>query len=108
MQERKREKGNNRTTRLLGLFAAASLLVVAGCDDDRIEICYDDDNDFRCDDDQSEVDPNSYVVVNGRKVGYLKSSAVEDIDMDRKSRVSSGSRAGSRGGIGKSSFFSGG
>ena len=47
MEERKRNRATTDTTRLLGLFAAASLLVASGCDDDRIEICYDDDNDFR-------------------------------------------------------------
>jgi hypothetical protein len=105
METRKGDKpARNRTTRLLGLFAAASLLVASGCDDGRLEICYDDDNDLLCDDDLSEVDTDSYVVINGKKVGYVKSSVVEDIDIDRKSRVSSGSR----GGIGKSSIFSGG
>lgn len=98
----KKRKGRS-TVRLLSLFAAAGLLVASGCDD-QVEICYDDDNDLLCDDDSSEVDPNSYVVINGKKAGYIKSSAVEDFEYDRKSRVSSGSR----GGIGKSSFFSGG
>jgi hypothetical protein len=104
MKAQKPAEAKNRTARLLGLFAAASLLVGSGCDSDQLEICYDDDNDYLCDDDQSEVDTDSYVVINGKKVGYVKSSAVEDIDFDRSSRVSSGSR----GGIGKSSFFSGG
>ena len=104
MEAQKEQRKRRSTTRLLGLFAAASLLVASGCDDDRLEICYDDDNDLLCDDDLSEVDADSYVVINGKKVGYVKSSVAKNFDSDRKTRVSSGSR----GGIGKSSFFSGG
>ncbi|GAA5346385.1 hypothetical protein [Planifilum fimeticola] len=68
MEEQKGQQRKRRsTTRLLGLFAAASLLVASGCDDNRLEICYDDDNDLLCDDDLSEVDADSYVVINGKK-----------------------------------------
>jgi hypothetical protein len=101
MEKSEARKGKSR--RLVGLFAAALItLPLSGCDDD-IEICYDDNHDNLCDDDGSVIDSDSYVVINGQKIGYVKNA---------DSLVSDGSSGGSgvyKGGVGKKSggFFGG-
>ncbi len=86
-----------KSRHLVGLFTAAMLVVpTTGCDDDGIELCYDNDLDNYCDDDMSTYNPNNYVVINGKKAAYIK---------DDSSYVSSGSGSGGKfkGGIGKKS-----
>lgn len=95
--ERTAQAEKKKSRRLVGLFAAAMLAVpTAGCDDDGIELCYDYDEDNYCDDDRSTYDPNNYVVINGKKVAYIK---------DESSYVSSSDGSGGKykGGIGKNS-----
>lgn len=66
-------KMKRKTSRLLGMFVASAMVVpVAGCAEDEVELCYDNDFDNYCDDDGSSYDPNSYVVINGKKEGYVK------------------------------------
>lgn len=63
-----------KTTRIVGLFTASLLVLpAAGCEDtDNVELCFDEDYNNYCDDDNSSYDPNSYVVINGKKIGYVK------------------------------------
>ncbi|SEN46647.1 hypothetical protein [Lihuaxuella thermophila] len=96
--EQTAQSEKKKSRRLVGLFAAAMLTVpAAGCDDDGLELCYDNDADNYCDDDHSTYNPNNYVVINGKKVAYIK---------DDSSYVSSGdddSGGKYKGGIGKNS-----
>ncbi|MCH5585300.1 hypothetical protein MK805_09995 [Shimazuella sp. AN120528] len=58
---------------VVSLFAS-SMLLLAGCDDndlDNYTLCYDNDNDQYCDDSSDQVDPNSYVVINGKREAYI-------------------------------------
>ncbi|MXQ52824.1 hypothetical protein [Shimazuella alba] len=55
---------------------ASSMLLLAGCGDkndlDDYTLCYDNDNDQYCDDDTSElIDPDSYVVIDGKREAYI-------------------------------------
>lgn len=86
-----------KSHKLVGLFSLAMLTIpLSGCaEKNGLEFCRDHNNDMLCDDDQSRVDPNSYVVINGRKMYYIK----------EESLVSSGyKKSGSyKSGIGNSS-----
>lgn len=63
---------DKKSKRLVGLFAAALLVMpTAGCANE-IELCYDDNGDKYCDDDGSRYNPNSYVVIDGKKEAYIK------------------------------------
>lgn len=65
-----------KSKRLVTLFAAAALMVpLAGCAEDDIELCYDDNRDGKCDDDGSTYDADSYVVVDGKTVAYIKNDS---------------------------------
>ncbi|WP_044641281.1 hypothetical protein [Risungbinella massiliensis] len=65
-----------KTKKLLTLFASVALMVpLAGCADDDIELCYDDNKDGMCDDDGSYYDKDSYVVVDGKTVAYIKNDS---------------------------------
>jgi hypothetical protein len=58
---------------VVSLFAS-SMLLLTGCDDNDLDdytLCYDNDNDQYCDDSYDRVDPNSYVVINGKREAYI-------------------------------------
>lgn len=59
-----------KTSRLVRLFASSLVVVpLAGCGDDsnQVEVCYDKNYDLRCDDDGERIDPNDYLVIDGKK-----------------------------------------
>ena len=83
-----------KSRHLVGLFTLAMLsFPLSGCNDKSDwEFCRDQNQDLLCDDDQSRVDPNSYVVVNGKKMYYIKeeslvSSGYKKTDSSYKSGI---------------------
>jgi hypothetical protein len=62
-------------SKLIVTLFASSMILMAGCDDnddlDDYTLCYDNDNDLYCDDSYDRVDPNSYVVINGKREAYI-------------------------------------
>ncbi|MBD1372206.1 hypothetical protein IC620_07495 [Hazenella sp. IB182357] len=76
----------HKTKKLVGLFASSVLLVpmTVGCEDanatpdfdDDIELCYDNDRDELCDDDGTSYNPNNYLVLDGKKVAYIKDQSL--------------------------------
>jgi hypothetical protein len=54
---------------------ASSMLLLAGCGEenelDDYTLCYDNNNDLYCDDSSELVDPNSYVVIDGKREAYI-------------------------------------
>lgn len=58
---------------VVSLFAS-SMILLAGCDDkdlDDYTLCFDNDNDQYCDDSYDRIDPNSYVVIDGKREAYI-------------------------------------
>jgi hypothetical protein len=84
-----------KSKQLVRLFTAALMTFpLTGCGDN-LDLCYDQNHDGLCDDDGSRYNPNSYVVINGKREAFLK----PDSDY-----VSSGSSSGGyKSGIGKKS-----
>ncbi|WP_037464331.1 hypothetical protein [Shimazuella kribbensis] len=56
---------------------ASSMLLLAGCGDldeydlDDYTLCYDNNNDLYCDDTSDPINPNSYVVIDGKREAYI-------------------------------------
>ncbi|MFC7439984.1 hypothetical protein [Laceyella putida] len=79
-----------KSKRLVQLFVAAMITVpLAGCGEDDVELCFDDNRDGRCDDDGSYYDPNNYVVKKGKRFAYIKSDSrlVTENDIDFKKGI---------------------
>ncbi|MFD1422423.1 hypothetical protein ACFQ4J_01540 [Laceyella tengchongensis] len=79
-----------KSQRLVKLFAAAMVAVpLAGCGEEDIELCFDDNRDRRCDDDGSYYDPDNYVVKKGKRFAYIKpdSRLVTENDVDFKKGI---------------------
>jgi hypothetical protein len=59
---------------VVSLFAA-SMFLLSGCDDqsdlDNYTLCYDIDIDSYCDDTGERIDPNSYLIINGKQEAYV-------------------------------------
>jgi hypothetical protein len=84
----------DRSKQLVKWFAVAMMTVPAvGCGVDadsyvvldgtqEIELCYDEDRNLRCDDDGSLYDPSSYLVIDGKRIAYVKYA---DVDYDGSS-----------------------
>ncbi|SDZ20627.1 hypothetical protein [Thermoactinomyces sp. DSM 45892] len=64
----------SRTAKLIGLFfASVAMVPLSGCSSGSdVEFCEDLDSDKFCDDDGSTYNPNSYLIKDGKKVGYVK------------------------------------
>lgn len=71
--------------KMVGLFVSALVLTpLSGCGSgsaNEIEVCYDNDYNNYCDDDDSFYDPNSYIVVDGVKQRiFVKESSIDSSD----------------------------
>ncbi|TCP69634.1 hypothetical protein [Baia soyae] len=65
----------SRTAKLVGLFVASVAMVpLSGCSSGSdLEFCDDQNADKFCDDDgKSTYNPNSYLIMDGKKAGYVK------------------------------------
>lgn len=58
-----------KTGKLVGLFASSVVVApLAGCDGgEEVDICFDVNNDRRCDDSNEFVNSDDYLVINGKK-----------------------------------------
>ncbi|SFX22877.1 hypothetical protein SAMN04487866_102257 [Thermoactinomyces sp. DSM 45891] len=64
----------SRTAKLVGLFVASvTMAPLSGCSSGSdLEFCDDLNSDKFCDDDGSTYNPNSYLIKDGKKAGYVK------------------------------------
>ncbi len=87
-----------KSHKLVGLFTLAMLTVpLAGCDDD-LELCVDQNRDRLCDDDQSEYDSDSYLVIDGKKKYYIKEESLVTAGYKKSGSYKSGIGKSSRSG----------
>ncbi|MDQ0415916.1 hypothetical protein J2Z48_000074 [Croceifilum oryzae] len=63
-----------RTAKLVGLFVASVVVApLSACSNGSdLEFCDDLNSDKYCDDDGSTYNPNSYLIMDGKKAGYVK------------------------------------
>lgn len=88
-----------KSKRLVQLFVATMItLPLTGCGQEEIELCFDRNQDQRCDDDGSAYDPKNYVVKNGQRFAYIKSDSPLIIDDDAHYKKGIGGKSKGYGG----------
>jgi len=79
------KRAERNSKRLVGLFLATAMTIpLAGCDGDEVELCFDQDRNGLCDDDNSKYNPQNYVVIEGKRVAFIKNDSIYVSDSDGK------------------------